>query len=147
MGVEVAWKPTPVAARWRTPCGAPSNAGRATSCYRIAEDLGADRLTEEVLRRALELGDQLVADLVDDAADALGKGIASVVNLVDVEAVVVGGPLANELGDPFVNRVDAAARPNLFLPPPRIDILPAGLGDRAGPLGAALLAAGAGARR
>lgn len=116
------------------------DAGRGTSCFRVADDLDADHLTPAVLREARDQGDRLVADLVDDGAEALGKGIASAVNLLDVERVVIGGPLAEALGDQFVHQVDAAARPNLFLQPPRVQIRSAELGARAGAIGAALLA-------
>lgn len=116
------------------------DAGRATSCFRVAEDLGEDRLTPGVLRQARDEGDRLVADLVDDGADALGKAIASAVNLLDVEAVIIGGPLAEAMGEQFVHQIDASARPNLFLQPPRVAIRSALLGSQAVAIGAALLA-------
>lgn len=116
------------------------DAGATTSLYRIADQLGKDRLSSGVFRAALDEGDPLVADLVDSAAEALGKGIASAVNLLDVEAVVVGGGLADHLGAPFIQRIEAAARPSFFLQPPRVEVLAARLGARGGAVGAAILA-------
>ena len=39
------------------------------------------------------------------AVGALGAGIASAVNLLDVEAVVIGGGLGTRLGEPYVERI------------------------------------------
>lgn len=117
------------------------DAGRSTSLFRIAEEGGADRLTPEVFRAALDEGDTLAADLIDAGARALGKGIASAVNLLDVEAVVIAGGFADELGPRFIDQIDAEARTNLFLQPPRVRIRAAELGPLGAAIGAALLAA------
>jgi glucokinase len=118
------------------------DAGRTTSLYRLAEELGETSLTARVFRAGIDEGDPLVADLVESAARALGKGLASAVNLLDVETVVVGGPLADELGEPLLQRLVAAARPSLFLQPPRVEIVAAELGSLGAPIGAAILARG-----
>ncbi len=115
-------------------------AGHETVLFKIMEEQERTRLTSGVFKAALDLGDPLAADLVDDAVEALGAGIASAVNLLDVEAVVIGGGLADKLGQPFVGRIEAAMRPSLFLQPPRIDLLRAELGDEGGAIGAALMA-------
>lgn len=118
------------------------DAERPTSLYRITEELGLDRPTSGVFREAILQGDVLVADLVDAGARALGKAIASAVNLLDVEMAVVGGPMTDQLGPQFVARIDAAARPNLFLQPPRVEIVPGALGDPGAAIGAAIVARG-----
>jgi glucokinase len=118
------------------------DAERPTSLYRIADELGLDRPTSRVFKAAIAQGDPLVADLIDAGARALGKGIASAVNLLDVEMVVVGGPMTDQLGPQYVARIDAAARPNLFLQPPRVEIVPSLLGDPGTAVGAALVARG-----
>ena len=76
------------------------------------------------------------------AAEALGRGIASVVSLVDIERVVIGGGLGERLGAPFLAQIDAAYREARFASAP-VEIVPAALGDHAGAIGAALLALGA----
>jgi glucokinase len=117
-------------------------AGVDTIVPTLVESKGKERITSGVIRDALAIGDPLVADLVDDAIEALGIGIASAVNLLDVERVVIGGGLADKLGSRFLRQVEAAMRPNLFLVPARVDIHAAELGDEGGPLGAALIARG-----
>ena len=114
--------------------------GRPTVLFDLQEEMGKHRPTSAVFERALAQGDELVADLLDDAVRALGTGIASAVNLLDVDLVVLGGGLADRLGERFRIRVDAAARPLLFLQPPRARIVSAELGGDAGAVGAALMA-------
>lgn len=115
-------------------------AGRETVLFSIQEEFGHQRPTSTVFKEALDRGDELAADLIEEAIAALGVGIASAVNLLDVDAVVVGGGLADRLGDAFFIRLEAAIRPNLFLQPPHVRLERAQLGDFAGALGAALLA-------
>jgi glucokinase len=68
-----------------------------------------------------------------------GAAIASAVNLVDVQAVLIGGGLGDKLGEPFVRRVETAMIPHLFLPPDQVEVRLGELGDYAGALGATLL--------
>jgi glucokinase len=113
--------------------------GRRTDLFRIMEHRGLDHLTSGVFARALAAGDDLAQDLIDEAVDAAGSGIASVVNVLDVEAVVIGGGLGTRLGEPFVSRIAAAMQPHLFVTG-GARVLPAGLGDLAGALGGAVAA-------
>lgn len=114
--------------------------GVDTILFDLMERRGKPRLTSGVFREALDAGDDLAGNLLQQGINALGAGIASAVNLLDVEAVVVGGGLADKLGDWFQIRLEAAMRPHLFLQPPTVRLVPAALGDVAGALGAALLA-------
>jgi glucokinase len=113
--------------------------GHKTELFELMKKRGRTRLTSGVWARALKHGDPLAATLVDDAVDALGAGIASAVNLLDVEAVIIGGGLGDRLGQPYVERIAAAMRPHLFSDddPPAVALN--ALGDFGGALGAALL--------
>jgi glucokinase len=71
---------------------------------------------------------------------ALGAGIASAVTLLDLPLVVIGGGLADELGGPFVRRLEEAVRSRLFLPSSPVRVVAAELGELGGAIGAALLA-------
>jgi glucokinase len=121
-------------------------AGEKTALFKIMEKRGRTRLTSGVWARALEHEDAMAADLLDRAVKSLGAGVASAVNLLDVEAVIVGGGLGLRLGDPYVRRIEKAMRPHLFADdrPPAVHL--AALGDLGGAIGAALLAR-RGARR
>jgi glucokinase len=113
--------------------------GRKTELFKIMEKRGRTRLTSGVWARALDNGDELAIELVDRALEALGAGVASAVNLLDPETVVVGGGLGTRLGEPYVERIREAMQPHLFVDdrPPRVAL--AELGDLGGAIGAALL--------
>jgi len=114
--------------------------GRETNLFHLMEKHGRDRLTSGIWSRALERDDQLARELVTDAVEALGAGVASAVNLLDVEAVIVGGGLGVRLGEPYREHIEAAMLPHLFSDdnPPVVRV--AELGDLGGAIGAALLA-------
>lgn len=114
--------------------------GRKTDLFVLMEEHGRTRLTSGIWARALDHGDKLATELVDEAILALGAGIASAVNLLDCEAVVIGGGLGVRFGEPYVARIAEAMQPHLFVDerPPAIRL--AALGDLGGAIGAALLA-------
>ena len=114
--------------------------GQHTDLFKIARKRGRERLTSGIWAAALERKDPLACKLVADAVEALGAGVASVVNVLDVEVVILGGGLGVRLGRPYADKIAAAMLPHLFndeRPPP---VLVAALGDHGGALGASLLA-------
>ena len=117
--------------------------GEKTHLFKIMEEKGRDRLTSGIWARALERGDELAQRIIDEAVDAIGIGVASACNVLDVEAVIVGGGLGVRFGEPYVRRIEHAMMPHLFADdrPPTVRL--AELGDLGGALGAALLVADA----
>jgi glucokinase len=115
--------------------------GHKTSLFKIMKKRGRERLSSGVYARALAQGDRMTKKLIDDAAWALGIGLASAQNLLDLEAVIVGGGLGDRLGQPFVDQIVAQMTPHLFADDPPI-ILRTELGDLSGAVGAAVLAGG-----
>lgn len=116
--------------------------GKHTKLFEIMEERGRDRLTSGVWARALRADDRMAIKLIDRAVEALGVGIASVANLLDVEAIVIGGGLGLRLGQPYVDRISAAMRSQLFLEERAPAMRLAALGDLGGAIGAALLVSG-----
>jgi glucokinase len=114
-------------------------AGEKTDLFKLMHKRGKDRLTSSVWQRALEHRDPLAERLIDEAVKALATGIASAVNLLDVEAVVIGGGLGVRLGEPYVQRIRERMGRHLFLDdrPPAVEL--AALGDFGGAIGASLL--------
>lgn len=114
-------------------------AGAKTDLFKIMEERGRDRLTSGIWERALKHGDDLATKLIDRAVKALGAGIASAVNLLDPEAVIIGGGLGVRFGEKYVGRIATRMHPHLFVPdrPPHMHV--ASLGDLGGAIGAALL--------
>jgi glucokinase len=116
--------------------------GEKTSMFSIMEKQGRDRLTSGVIARALERGDKMAEQLIDDAVWALGVALASAQNLLDLEAIIVGGGLGDRLGPPFVARVTESMAPHLFVPDHPPVVIPTELRDLSGAVGAAVIAGG-----
>ena len=82
-----------------------------------------------------------------DATRALGVGLVSAQNLLDLEAIIIGGGLGDRLGHKFVDRVVYRMSPHLFVPDKPPVVLRTELGDLSGAVGAAVLAGGQKGRR
>jgi len=113
--------------------------GEKTKLFELMHKNDRTRLTSGVWEAALEHGDKLAKSLIDEAVEALGAGVGSVVNLLDVEAVVIGGGLGTRFGQPYVEKIAKAAAPHLFVADRPPVFLPAQLGDLGGAIGASLL--------
>jgi glucokinase len=113
--------------------------GRKTDLFRLAKEHDRPRLTSGIWARALEQGDKLAIQTIDRAVVALGAGVASVVNVLDVQGVVIGGGLGVRLGHSYAKRIAEAMQPHLFhdAHPPHVHV--AALGDLGGAIGASLL--------
>jgi glucokinase len=113
--------------------------GEHTDLFHLMKKHGRARLTSSIWGRALEHGDKMATEMIDEAIEALGVGIASAINLLDIEAVVIGGGLGVRFGTPTAERIAQAMAPHLFNDwrPPAVHV--AALGDLGGALGAALL--------
>ena len=108
--------------------------------FEIMEERGKPRLSSGIWQRALERDDKLAHHLIDRAVDAIGVAVASSLNLLDVEAVVIGGGLGLRLGDPYVEKIRDAMMPHLFADHRPPEVLLASLGDLGGAIGATLIA-------
>ena len=113
--------------------------GRKTDLFKLMQERDRTRLTSGIWARALDRGDKLAIHVLDRAVRALGAGIASAVNVLDVEGVIIGGGLGIRLGHPYAKRISEAMQPHLFADfrPPHVHV--AALGDLGGAIGAALL--------
>ena len=116
--------------------------GHKTTLFEIMEHRGRQHLSSGVYARALEHGDKMAKGLIDDAVWALGIALASAQNLLDLEAIIVGGGLGDRLGQPFVDRIVEHMEPHLFTPEQPPAVLPTELTDLSGAVGAAVLAGG-----
>jgi glucokinase len=113
--------------------------GQHTNLFEIMEERGRDRLTSGVWARALKAEDEVARKLIHQAVKALGAGVASCVNVLDVEAVVIGGGMGIRLGEPYVKRIREAMMPHLFVDSRPPAVVGATLGDLGGAIGASLL--------
>ena len=115
--------------------------GHKTDLFHLMEKHGKPRLTSGIWERALDHGDQMTEKLIERAIEALGTGIASAVNLIDPEAVIIGGGLGIRFGERLMDPLLAEMHKHLFVDerPPAVRV--ASLGDLGGAIGASLLLA------
>jgi glucokinase len=113
--------------------------GHKTDLFKLMEKHEKPRLTSGIWERALDHGDPLAEKLIDRAIEAIGTGVASAVNLIDPEAVIIGGGLGIRFGERYMEPLMAEMSTHLFLDekPPAVRV--ATLGDLGGAIGASLL--------
>ena len=113
--------------------------GEKTNLFKLMEKHVKPRLTSGIWERALDHEDELAEELVERAVEALGTGIASAVNLIDPEAVILGGGLGIRFGERLMAPLSEEMDKHLFVNerPPAMRV--ASLGDLGGAVGASLL--------
>ncbi len=116
--------------------------GRATEVFDIMDAKGKEKLTSSVIEAALDAEDPLMEEAMQQAQYYLGLLTANLVNVLDPEVVVYGGGVVERLGAPFLEPIARTARAHYLQRRGAEDIriVPAALGDDAGPVGAAVLA-------
>lgn len=113
--------------------------GKKTDLFKLMHKHDKPRLTSGIWERALDHGDDLAEKLIDRAIEALGTGVASAVNLLDPEAVIIGGGLGVRFGERYMDPLTTEMDKHLFVNerPPATRV--ASLGDLGGAIGASLL--------
>ncbi len=108
------------------------------------DDGDYSRIKSKTLARYYHDGekeDKVVCEVVDSAADLLGQAIGSMVTMLSLPRVVLGGGLTEALGKPFVSRVQGVARDIAFPDAcKKVEVVASELLDDAGVLGAAMIA-------
>lgn len=109
----------------------------------LAAAVGADfsRLKSSAFEEALEAGDEAVGRLVDRAAFWLGVGMCNLVNVLNPEAILLGGGVVARFG-PRIRKVARAVMAERLMPglAATAKVLLSELGDLAVPAGAAFAA-------
>jgi len=117
----------------------------AQSAYRghaphLLKAAGTDvaNIRSGILADAIAAGDEVVEQIVRDAAKHIGSAVAGVVNLLAPDCIVLGGGLVEAMPDLFVPAVEKSARGRV-LPESAVsfEVVAAKLGDDACVMGAA----------
>ena len=105
----------------------------------LPSEIPMDDIPERIMDLALK-GDEDAIKIWQDLGKNLGIGITSLINLLNVDSVVIGGGLSNawELFEGYMH--DEIEKRALHGPRERVNIRRARLGDDAGIIGAAYLA-------
>ena len=103
-----------------------------------------DSLTTEIIFQAEKRGDALALGVINQTCAYLGAGIASAVNLLNPQVVVIGGGVS-EGGQSFIRRIDKEVKKRAFPSATKnLKVVKAKLGNDAGFIGAAILCSSAG---
>lgn len=111
-------------------------AGRESRLFEIQDEEDKTRPTSKVWVKALDEGDELATKLFSEAVEAIGIGVASVANVLDLQRVVIGGGLAEKLGQSLADQIGTSALPWILAPGPDLKFVAAALGDDSGIVGA-----------
>jgi glucokinase len=112
---------------------------RKSIIHRLTEG-DSDKLTTEVLFQAERKGDEIASRVINQACAYLGAGIASAVNLINPQVVVIGGGVSQG-GPSFIRRIEKEVKKRAFPSATRkLEVVKARLGNDAGFIGAAILA-------
>jgi glucokinase len=112
----------------------------ASGLIAMAREAGIDAPDAAAVFGLASRGDAAATKLVDHMADRLGAVLAVAVNLLNPGAVVVGGGVS-QAGEPLFSRINRALeRYALASHRAGLKVVPAALGERAGVIGAGLLA-------
>lgn len=107
--------------------------------YSVILDTMDKSITSHIIQDAIEKNDELVTQCVDEAAEYLSGGIASIINFINPKLIVLGGGLI-EAVDYFYQKVTKKAKAkSLPVPATKIEFKKAALGDFSGVVGAAFL--------
>jgi len=121
----------------RRGCGEAYFSGPSLS--RRYRELSGETLSPEEVFRRYEAGEPHARALFEESFRILGELFANCVNILDLEAIILGGGVSNI--PLWYDRVPPHMNKAIFgIPNRHIPIMPAVLGDSAGVLGAAFLA-------
>ena len=100
-------------------------------------------ITTQMIGECAKLGDRLSLELLADAAEVIGWGIAQAITLLNPARVVIGGGVSLLGDEMFLDPVRRACRNHVFGPFADVaEIVPAALGEEVVIYGAVAVAAG-----
>lgn len=120
--------------------------GQKTVLTELVPELAGDdpnygALRSGALRDAAKQGDKLAIDVLEEAADFLAAGLASIINTLSPKRIILGGGLVEAVELYFDRASRRAVEEALEVPGDQVEIVHTGLGDDSGIVGAAALAA------
>jgi glucokinase len=97
-------------------------------------------IRSKVIAKAVAANDYLTKKVLDEAADYLGLGVASLINAYNPQRIILGGGLIEAVDVFFEQVVAVAMHEALSLSTSKVEIVRTKLGDFSGLVGSALLA-------
>ena len=97
------------------------------------------KITSNVIKKGLEQKDKIVISSLDKASNYLSIGLASVINLINPQCIILGGGLINAVDEFYKMTVEKTKCEALNIAAKNTEFKKAMLGDCAGIIGASLL--------
>ena len=139
---------SPTPGSWESHCSGVALARitneRIASGERSMLEARGESLDAVAIFDALRVGDALAMSVVEDAIDHMGAALASVVNILGPEVIVIGGGLSNEWAAYIAPSIERMRGITFADVGKRTLVVPPALGIEAGAIGAIALAAGKG---
>lgn len=99
------------------------------------------KIKSKTLAEAFRMGDELVVEMIHDAAQRIGVQAAGLVTALSLEKVVLGGGLTEAMGETWTEHIRSAVHQYVYPPVCRsVEVVASELEDNAGVVGAALIA-------
>ncbi len=96
-------------------------------------------LTPKIVYKAVKLGDEYASAVIEDVGKKLGVALGSIVNLLDICNIIIGGGLAG-FGNVLFKSTERSIKERVVIPlKPKIKVIPAKLKNEAGIKGASAL--------
>jgi len=120
--------------------------GRPSILRELLPDLnpaapGQAAIRSGILKKAVEASDPVVVETIESAGYYLGLGIATLVNFVNPQRIILGGGVIEAVDLLFASAEKTARREALPHAGDAVEIVRAKLGDNSGVVGAAVIAA------
>lgn len=102
-------------------------------------EIGTEGITPYVVYEAAKLGDAVALRIYKAMGEIIGTGLASVVNLLNPEKIIIGGGVAEAGEILFAPLIKALKNRAMPIQGAAVEVVPAQLGNTAGVIGASLL--------
>ena len=96
-------------------------------------------ISSSMIQKSIEREDELVLQCVTEASEYLSGGIASIINFINPELIILGGGLIEAVDYFYQKTIKKAKSKSLPVPAEKIQFKKAMLGDYSGVIGAAFL--------
>ena len=96
-------------------------------------------ISSSMIQKSIEREDELVIQCVNEAAEYLSGGLASIINFINPKLIILGGGLIEAVDYFYQTTIKKARAKCLPVPATKIEFKKAQLGDYSGVIGAAFL--------
>ena len=98
-----------------------------------------NRIRSSIIKKAVDLKDEITLQYLDEASKYLSSGIASIINFLNPEKIILGGGLTEAVDYFYEKTIKDAVKKALPVPAQKIIFEKAKLGDFSGVVGACFL--------